>query len=379
MGKTKPTIAVNARLLLKDKLEGLGTFKHEILQRLCSNHPEVDFLLLFDRPFHSNFIYEANCKGVHIPPPTRHPLLWDIWLKYSVPFYLRKKKVDAFLSLDGFALPKSNLPQVITVHDINFHHRPQDLPNHIARYYQKRFPQFIDAASKVLTVSEFSKTDLMSAYHVEEEKLAVAYNALPGFDLPDDVSASKERLKQMTNGAPFFIYVGALHERKNVKRLVLAFKEFQKTTDGDYHLIIAGAPHSHFQTEWQEFLQNEGNEHIHSPGRINDVDKFTWLKESQALIYPSLFEGFGIPILEAWRSETAVITSNCTALPEVAGDAALLVEPESVDSLKQAMSQITQSESLRHELIEKGSKRLRSFSWDKSAEIVWNSIQACLS
>ena len=236
--KERKRIAVNARLLQDGKLEGLGVYSDEISKRLTRSHPEVDFLLLFDRPFHDRFIYSDNCTAVQLPPPTRHPLLWRCWLEITLPLYLRRKKIDAFLSLYGFGLPKSPFPQIIAIHDLNFLHRPEDLPASVAHFYNRFFPRFARTADQVITVSEYSKKDLQASYGLPLEKIQVAANALPGTR-----SEEKERVDnpfvQLTSGAPYFAYIGAIHRRKNLPRLMAAFQRFLNGSGSNHHLIIA--------------------------------------------------------------------------------------------------------------------------------------------
>ena len=120
-------IAVNTRLLLKDKLEGIGWFTFETLSRITKNHPEHDFYFLFDRPYSREFISGKNIHPMVIPPKTRHPILWYVWFEFCIPKILKKIKADLFLSPDGFLSLTSNIPSISVIHDINFEHHPEDL------------------------------------------------------------------------------------------------------------------------------------------------------------------------------------------------------------------------------------------------------------
>ena len=364
-------VAVNARLLLKDRLEGIGIYTHEILKRLCRNHPEIEFHFLFDRPFDPSFLYAPNCIGHIIPPPTRHPLLWDFWLRLSLPLFLKNKKWDAFLSLDGFALPKGIIPQIIAIHDLNFEHRPQDLPPQVARYYRKRFPVFARQAEAVLTVSHFSRRDLIQQYQLPESKVTVAENALPEWSVSWEASAqAREKLMALTRGEKFFLYVGAIHPRKNLEMLLLAFEQVRQQHEQEVHLVIAGGVSRFYRPQWQWALSATDKAFVHYAGRISEAEKAQWLSASTALVYPSLYEGFGIPLLEAWNAGTAVICSSVTALPEVAGDAALIINPLDQKSVEAAMLRILSEQSLRENLKAKGKERLAHYSWDRSVEKV---------
>src|SRR6056297_2157265 len=133
-------IAVNTRLLLKNRLDGMGWFTYETLKRITKAHPEHHFFFLFDRPYHTDFIFSDNITAVILNPPARHPVLWYLWLEISVKRFLKKNKIDLFVSPDGFIPLKSSIPSVAVVHDINFHHRPGDVPPLTRFYYNYYFP-----------------------------------------------------------------------------------------------------------------------------------------------------------------------------------------------------------------------------------------------
>lgn len=369
--KQPQRVAVNTRLLLKDRLEGIGIYTHEILRRLCAQNPEIEFHFLFDRPYDPSFLYGPNCIGHVIPPPTRHPFLWDFWLRVSLPLFLRAKQWDAFLSLDGFALPKGILPQIIAIHDLNFEHRPQDLASHVARYYRKRFPVFARDADAVLTVSHFSRQDLLQQYRLPENKVTVAENALPEWTISkEDHAQAADKLFSLTHGEPFFLYVGAIHPRKNLPMLLQAFEQVRQQHSSPVHLIIAGGASRFYLSQWQSALAGTNPQFVHWTGRISEAEKAHWLSASMALVYPSLYEGFGIPLLEAWHAGTAVICSSVTALPEVAGDAALLINPMDQQSLEAALKRILQEPHLRETLKFKGKERLAHYAWERSVASV---------
>jgi glycosyltransferase involved in cell wall biosynthesis len=375
--KERKRIAVNARLLQDGKLEGLGVFTDELLKRLTRSHPEVEFILLFDRPFHKRFIYSSNCTAVQLPPPTRHPLLWRCWLEITLPLYLRRKKIDVFLSLDGFGLPKSTFPQIIAIHDLNFLHRPEDLPASVAQFYNRFFPRFACTADEVLTVSDHSKRDLASSYGLPLEKIHVAANALPE-QRSWETENQPDPFSRLTSGAPYFAYIGAIHKRKNLARLMAAFQRFVAGSGSDHHLIIAGEATGHYRKEWALVTSSIDKSRIHLTGRLTEKEKYLLLGGAQAMVCPSLYEGFGIPILEAFSAGTPVLCSNRTSLPEVAGDAALLFDPDSETEMCACMEQISTSDGLRVRLVGLGKERLQHYSWERSAEVVWKVIESCL-
>ena len=135
-------IAVNARFLLKGKLEGIGWFTHEVLKRVVQNHPEHEFIFIFDRPYHEDFIYGKNVTPIVVPPPARHPILWYIWFEWSVKLVLKKHKPDLFISTDGFLSLSTKVPQLLVIHDLAFEHFPEHLPFKFRYYLRKFTPKF---------------------------------------------------------------------------------------------------------------------------------------------------------------------------------------------------------------------------------------------
>ena len=169
-------IAVNTRLLLKDRLEGIGWFTKESLERICKAHPEHEFLFIFDRSYDESFIFAPNVSGHVLAPQARHPLLFKLYFNWSIPYFLKKHDVDLFVSPDGFLSLRTDLPQIAVIHDINFEHFPKALPPHITRYYKSYFPRFAKKADRIVTVSEYSKKDISQCYGIDEGKIDVVYN-----------------------------------------------------------------------------------------------------------------------------------------------------------------------------------------------------------
>ena len=367
-------IAVNTRLLLKDKLEGIGWVAYETLSRIVKAHPNDEFYFLFDRKPDPKFIFAENVKPVVLFPQARHPFLYIIYFEISVRRALRKIKPDVYISTDAYLSLRSNTPQIAVFHDINFEHFPQDFPRWALWHYKKFFPKFARKAEKIITVSEFSKQDIIEKYGVEPEKINVVYNgANEGFEpISED---EKQRVReQYTAGYQYFMFVGSLHPRKNLARLFPAFDIFKERTGSDLKLLIVGE-----KRWWTEPIQKAYEAMRHKDDvvfvghlQMNELHRVT--AAAFASVYVSYFEGFGIPIVEAYKCDVPVITSNVTSMPEVAGDAAILVDPFDVESIASALEVIL-DENVRKTLIENGKERRNDFSWDKAAEGWWNVIK----
>lgn len=372
-------IAVNTRLLLAGRLEGIGWFTFETLRRIVNAHPEVEFFFLFDRKPDPQFLLGPNVKHIVIGPPARHPLLFILWFEWSVFRVLNRIKPHLFLSPDGYLSLRTQVPSLAVMHDLNFEHYPHDLPMVIRWYYRWFFPRFARKAVRIATVSEFSKQDICRLYQQPEQKVDVVYNGVNerfGPLNPEEINAVRA---QYTQGAPYFLFVGSLHPRKNLARLFKAFDDFKQTDGGCMKLLVAGERKWWTDEIEQAYSGMKHKEDVIFCGRLNAEELHRVTASAFAYTYVSYFEGFGIPIVEAFKCGVPLITSNVTSMPEVAGDAALLINPFSVGEISQAMRQLTSDAQLRERLIRKGFERCQTFTWDAAAQRLWASIQKTLS
>jgi len=372
-------IAVNTRLLLHGKLEGIGWFTYENLKRITVSHPEHEFYFIFDRPCHEEFIFSSNVKPIIIGPQARHPVLYFIWFELSVRYILKKIKADLFLSPDGYLSLSSKVPSVVVFHDLNFEHYPADLPGAERWYYRTFFNRYARKARRIATVSEFSRADIVKQYGIDPALIDVVYNGANEYYTPIDAETKNATRTRHTGGRPYFLFVGALHPRKNLVNLFRAFDIFKETDTSDSVLIIAGA-----KKWWTGEIENVYKEMKFShcvvfAGRLETAEMRNVLGSATALTYVSYFEGFGIPIVEAFRCGTPVITSNVTSMPEIAGKAALLVDPFNPNDIAAAMSSIATDQSLRQQLISAGFERAEVFTWDKSAKRLWQTIEKVMN
>lgn len=372
-------IAVNTRLLLKDRLEGIGWFTYESLKRMVRNHPEHTFYFIFDRKHDPSFVFANNVVPVEIFPPARHPYLWYLYFEFAIPRVLRKIKPDLFLSPDGWLSLRTNVPQVDVIHDLNFEHRQDFLLSKYQHYYTTFFPKFARKAVRIATVSSFSKHDIHTLYGIPEERIDVVYNGSNAIykSLTNEEQAVVR--EQYTQGKPYFIFVSAIHKRKNLANILRAFEAFKKATGSEAKFMVVGA-RAGLQGDVDEvYGQMRYASDVIFTGRLSAEALSRVLASSIALVYASLFEGFGIPIVEAFHAETAVITSTVTSMPEVAGDAALLVDPNEVKQIEEAMTKVATDEGLRQSLIERGRRQRQCFNWDLTADRLWDCVEKALA
>lgn len=367
-------IAVNTRLLIKGKLEGIGWFTYENLKRITKAHPEHQFFFLFDRDYHDDFIFNDNITPIILSPPARHPFLYYIWFQYSVPACLKKINADIFISTDGYMPLNLKIKSFTVFHDLNFEHYPKDVPLIERWYYRTFFPKFAWKADRIATVSEYSKNDLINLYGVTPNKVDVVYNGANEIFTPLEPDKKQKVRDHLTDGLPYFYFIGALHPRKNLVNLFKAYDIFREQNSQPVKLVITGA-RKWWTNEIERTYSNlKYKDDVIFTGRLDIQVARDVMGSALALTYVSYFEGFGIPLVEAFRSGTPVITSNVTSMPEVADDAALIVDPFNPEDIAKAMINISNNEELRKDLINKGFKRAEIFTWDASSEMLWNSI-----
>ena len=372
-------IAVNTRLLLPDKLEGIGWVAYETLKRITTAHPEHEFYFIFDRKWDERFIFSDNIIPLVAGPQARHPMLYYIWFEWSVPRILKKIKADLFLSPDAYLSLKTDVPSIPVFHDLNFEHYPKDVPVLERKYYRYFFPRYARKASRIVTVSEFSKNDIVNLYDIPPEKVSVVYNGANEDFKPVNDAVKEETRKILSRGCPYFIFVGALHPRKNLARLFQAFDYFKEAHKTDIKLVVVGN-----KKYWTGEIRNayegmKNKEEVIFSGRMAAADLHNAVASALAMTYVSYFEGFGIPIIEAYRCDIPVVTSNVTSMPEVAGDAAVLVDPFSVKSIAEGLEKVALDPELRAAMIEKGRERSKLFTWQNSADNLWSVIENVLN
>ena len=367
-------IAVNACFLISDKLEGYGYFVQEIFSRLALQFPEHEFIFVFDRPWDPQFIFSSNITPVLVTPKSRHALSFKFWYDIKLPLALRKYKPDIIVQPYGFCSLTTRIPQILVIHDLAFLHFPQFIPRHHLYYYKAFTSKFIRKARKVLTVSEFSKKDIISQYHTKPEKIDVVYSASKSvFKALDFTEQQLVKLKY-TEGRDFFLFTGGIHPRKNVYHLLKAFSLFKKWQKSNMKLVIVG------RLAWQYedlLLKLESYKYRADVLLLNYLDETELARltaSAYAMVFPSYFEGFGVPLVESMQSGIPVIAGNAGSLPEIGGDAALYADPFDPDSIAKQMLRLYKDETLRAELVKKGFQNAARFSWERTAGLLWQGI-----
>lgn len=371
-------IAVNTRFLLNDYLEGYGYFIYETFKRITAAHPGHEFIFIFDRPYDEQFVFGSNVKAVVTGPPARHPLLWKLWYDIKVPVLLRKYKADVFVSCDGFCSLGTKVPQCLVLHDLAFLHYPSFIPKSQLLYYKRYTPRMLAKAKVIATVSAFSKKDIISQYGTAADKINIVYSAAKEIFQPLTNEEKQAARTKYTSGKEYFVYTGAIHPRKNLVNLLKAFSLFKKRQQSSMKLVLAGR----LAWKYDSFVKNlktyKYRDDVVMTGYVNEEEIRKLVGAAYAMVYPSLFEGFGVPVLEAMQCDVPVITSLDSSMQEIANEAALYADPESPADIAEKMMLLYKDEKLRSQLIEKGRVTGKQYSWDLSAERLWMSIEKAM-
>jgi len=355
-------------------MDGIGVFTYESFKQIATSNPTTEFVFIFDREPHPDFVFAKNIKAEVIGPQARHPFLYKIWYQYSLNRLLKRLNADIFVGTDGMIPLKTRTKTLSIIHDLNFEHHPKHLPVLLRKFYCKYFPKFADKANRIATVSEFSKKDIIDTYKIKKEKIDVVYNG-PNNNYKPILKEDKTIVQNSySDGKSFFLFVGTLHPRKNLINLFKAFDQFKSQLDTDFKLLVVGKKMWWTAAIERTYTQLKYKNDIIFTGRVSENELYKITASAYALTYVPIFEGFGIPLVEAMSCGVPVITSNITSMPEVVEDAGILVDPFSVDEITAAMVKIFSNENLRNELVEKSKIQAKKFSWKKTGDLLWESI-----
>ncbi len=291
---------------------------------------------------------------------------------------LRKYKIDLFLSPDSYMSLSTKVPTCLVVHDLAFEHYPEHYVLSHRLYWRHYSPLFARKATRIATVSTFSKEDISNRYGVAASNIDVVYNGAHAEYKPLSFEERIEVKQKYTDGCEYFVFAGAIHPRKNIVNLLKAFVMFKKHQKTNMKLVIVGRPAWKYDEVEEMRTQMQFKDDVKWVGYMNIDELCKVIGGAYALVYASLFEGFGIPILEAMQCGVPGIVSNTSSMPEVAGDAALLVDPTDPADIAEKMHLLYKDEALRARLITNAHVQVQKFSWDATADKLWSCMMKCI-
>jgi len=344
-------IAIDARKINDAAKTGVEYYVTHITRAIVRADILNKYVLFTEQPLSGEWQQYSNVTNEVI-----HSRI--LWSQTGLLPKLRKGKFD-LLFVPGSIAPIIHPKMVATVHDLGFYEYPQNYSKKELMFLWFSHQFIAKRAKKIIAVSKFTKDELMKRFHLPKDRIKVIHH---GVELPE-ADKQVDVKKRYGLGEKYFFFLSRLEQRKNIKRLVEAFDLLAKEDD-EVQLVLGGRRGQISDKS----LKAAFPKRVKFVGYVPEGDVASLYKNSLAFVFPSLYEGFGMPILEAFKMETPVITSRGGAMEEVAGDAAMLVDPHEVKSIYEAMKKILSNKKLRMKLRKKGNKRLKDFSWKMAGD-----------
>lgn len=358
---------IGINLIPFSDIQGIEIFSKNIILNFLKLKKDEEFLIfgsenipeLFDF-FEVELIKIKGLNNKHSKALYQQTLIYSLFKKY---------KID-FLFSPSIAAPIFYKNKVVTIHDCAYD-RFEESENIFSKIYFKIMHYGAKYFSqKIITVSEFSKKELIELYKINPNKIDVIYEGVPEMEKTDEIFDQKILNKFKIN-KPYFFYIGNWRPRKNLPGLIKAFKLFKEKGFDDL-LVIGGKKDKRFLDLEKEVKENQLEKKVILTDTLSIKEVSALYKKANALVSPSFYEGFGLPLLEAQSLGIPVLTSNISSLPEVAGEAALYVNPYNIKEIANGMERIVFDKKLREDLIKKGFENIKRFSWEKSAQQLLN-------
>lgn len=352
---------------------GIGTYIRNLLRHLARLDSQNEYIILCHAP-DREMVDQLGPNFRSVLEPSAN---YSIQEQIHVPWLLRKVAPDVYHA-PHYVLPVAvRCRSLVTIHDCIHLMFPQYLPNRMAYAYARAAMWSAARRSdRILTVSEASKRDILRFFRVPPEKIVVIYNAIDERfwiePAEEDVARVRERY-QLDHG--FVLYAGNIKPHKNLVRLIEAFAELRKNGFDDLKLLIIGDEISKLPALRRAVHRHKLHKHVRFFGFVPDETLAILYRLAAVFVFPSLYEGFGLPPLEAMASGAPVVTSNVSSLPEVVGDAAVLVDPYDVSSIVEGVRRVLTEPGLAADLRRKGPLRAREFSWERSVRRTWQLYQ----
>lgn len=387
-------IGIDCRTILNPgfgEAAGVGHYTYFLVRHLLDLDQTNEYVLFFDRRVGEQAAREfmgrrPNTLLRFFPFHEYRHFLPFVYSHLLVTSFITREKCDVFHAPGGNLPYTYPAPAVITVHDLAIFRHPEWFPESALERFSSTkilLPRSVKIAKRIIVPSEATARDLKELFRVSEKKIRVIPHGVPTYRVAsfgggpvrgaEEMSAEELKAKYRL-GSQHLLFVGTIEPRKNVAVLIHAFRTLLETYDEfrDVTLAIVGTRGWKFEDVFHEIA---GVDKVFAPrepvrylGYVSAADKFLLMKHARAFVFPSRYEGFGLPVLEAMSMGTPVITSNVSALPEVVGEAALLVNPKHETELVDAMAHMLRDEGLRARLGEAGKKRAAEFTWMKTAD-----------
>jgi glycosyltransferase involved in cell wall biosynthesis len=357
-------IAIDATII-REEITGTGFYITNLLNGLAKIDDLNKYYIFGDKQCLEEFIKINKKNFIIVNKRFKNRVIRVLWQYFIFPFILKKKKID-ILHSPNYITPlfKLGFKIILTVHDLTFLLFPQKYTITKRLLFGKMLPFFIKMSDKIVTVSSNTKKDILKFFNIPEDKIVVTYESYPDYyNHSIDRRKAKDIVKKYGIERDYILYVGMIEPRKNIIFLLKAFVELDKDLELD--LVIVGKKGWYFK-EIEKYMENTVNLRLENKiiftGYIPEYELKYFYRLALMFVYPTLYEGFGLPPLQAMACGTPVITSNISSLPEVVGDAAILINPNNIKELIEAIRLLYNNSVKREELIERGLDQIKKFS-----------------
>ena len=356
-------IGIDARMY-GTSFTGIGRYTAELLRHLADLGTSHNFVVFMRKEAYSSFqLPDDRFKKVLADFPH-----YSLEEQFAFPGIIKRENLD-LMHFTHFNAPIFYAgPYVVTIHDLTLSFFPgKKMTHYFQRFaYHLVIRNVTSKAKRIIAVSNHTKNDLIDTLRVPPSKIDVIYNGIsPKFGI-DQPTPRQELMQKLGLSKPYFLYTGVWRDHKNLVGMIKAFAEFNAEVGNQYNLVITGQ-HNPAYHEVPDIIRDLGiTEDVHLVGLVSEPDLFALYKNALTYVFPSFYEGFGLPPLEAMQCGTPVIASNTSATPEVCGEGnALFFDPYSIDDMKNVMKTIASDPTVRQRLIDNGLERVKMFSWDK--------------
>jgi len=382
-------IAVDATPI-REKPSGIGFYTLSLIRALAQLQAQANFELTiayqpslknwlkgnFNPPLNLSNNFSIKC----LPLPVTISALLSKFPNPIIPYYEKYlDKPDLLQGTDHYVYPARNSLKIMTIHDLTFIKYPE-YTNSIVKSYTQRVKSCLNWTDAVITFAENTKQEICEYLNVSPERIFITPQASRYY--PDYLTQTDgNELAKTVNypwDQPYILFVSTLEPRKNLVNLIKAFNLLKQDTKIPHNLVLIGQPGWNYQNILKEINNSPWQQNIYRLGYLSDDLVALFYQEADVFVYPSFYEGFGLPVLEAMTLGAPVVTSNTSSLPEVTGDAAILVDPQNVEEMGAGIFQVISDRQLRDQLIQLGKQRANLFSWENTAKATVNIYRTLL-
>ena len=351
-------IGIDASKLSEKQKTGVGMTAYQIIFNLQKIDKKNSYLLYTNKSLSEDLITNPNFKEKNIP-------LRRLWHRFRLPLAILRDKPKKFLELTNFLPSTAPKKSAILIHDLAFKFFPEAYSKKELFLQEEALKRSIGKAKKIVLTSKTNANDLKKFYKIKNNRIEIIPLGINEEFFKKNLSKSNF----INFSSPYFLYIGRIEKKKNVSNILKAFFQFKEQNKSKHKLLIIGNKCQGYKDFVRVLNSNKKYKNdVILKGYANNDDLIFAYKKAQAFIFPSLYEGFGLPILEAFACNTPVVTSKIPTIIETAGKAALLIDPQNINEIGKSLSEVAFNKTLRKNLIKKGKAQVKKFSWRKTAE-----------